>query len=181
MRIPRVYCEIELVVGQSVELPINTMHHLCNVLRRNSKDAIIIFNGKGGSYQAALEIISKKKALAHIIEFNNDNAQSVLELHLAQSLIKSDKMDYVIQKSVELGVSTITPVLVERKSVNYPSSRLDKKIKHWQQIAIHASEQSGRTDIVKICEPVTIDTWTKRTTSQLSLILNPHSEKTLLT
>ena len=153
MRIPRIYQPVSLKAGTVIELEKSASHHLTRVLRLRQGAQIILFNGRGGEYTASLNI-DGKKVHASINQFIDINRESPLEITLLQGISKGDRMDFAIQKSVELGVRKIVPVICQRTVVNLQHDRLEKKIQHWQGIIINACEQSGRTQLPTLCPPV---------------------------
>ncbi len=150
MRIHRFYTEQKLDCGQSITLAKPVAHHCIQVLRYQVGDLLVVFNGDGRDYLARIETIDGKKAVASIESANKPDNESPLSIHLYQSVAKGDKMDLLIQKCVELGVSSITPVFSERSNVKLEPKRLEKKLLHWQAVAISACEQSGRTLVPKV-------------------------------
>jgi 16S rRNA (uracil1498-N3)-methyltransferase len=185
MRIPRIYQHQPLVSGRSVELDERAFKHLVHVLRFTEGRDLVLFNGSGGEYHARLTSISKRGAKADILSFHELNRESPLDIHLAQCISKGDRFDFAIQKAVELGVSSITPVISARSQVKMNDERRDKKSHHWQQIAISASEQSGRTLVPLINEPTgladCLATWQANKQIDNRLILHPESGSGLST
>lgn len=153
MRIPRIYQALAFSVGQQLELDKTAAHHLTRVLRMQENQPIVLFNGMGGEYTARLALHGKT-VIAHIIEFIDRNSESPLKITLLQGISKGERMDICIQKAVELGVDKIVPVICQRTVVNIKGDRVDKKLHHWQGIVINACEQSGRTHIPQLLEPV---------------------------
>ncbi len=155
----RVYQDIALVVDQSLELSEAASHYLMRVLRVQVGDRVTIFNGLGGEYQACIKSLSKRHVTVQLVGFDDVHSESPLQLELGQALLRGDKMDWVIQKAVELGVSVITPLLTERVSIKLHSDRLQKRLNHWQGIAISACEQSGRCHVPVIHMPIDVSVW----------------------
>ncbi len=154
MRTTRIYCpEISLAQHQ-FELSDTASSHICKVLRLNSGDPLILFDGKGNSYNATLEIASRKKALVLVHNVLIENTESCLSLHLGLGMSKGDRMDYAIQKAVEVGVTHITPLKTKFSVIKLDEDRQQKKLQHWSGIIIHACEQSGRT-ILPALNPIT--------------------------
>jgi 16S rRNA (uracil1498-N3)-methyltransferase len=148
----RLYQNTALSVGNSIELSKDNSHHLNKVLRFPDGKNITIFNGDGFDYNATVQMLEKITSLSIVSKLKNDS-ESKLNLILAQGIAKGEKMDFLIQKAVELGVSSIIPMQLERCVVRLKGDRAQKKIEHWQKIANHACEQSGRAVIVNICQP----------------------------
>ncbi|VAW64157.1 16S rRNA (uracil(1498)-N(3))-methyltransferase [hydrothermal vent metagenome] len=177
MRNIRVYYSEQFETGQAYSLEKATSHYLLRVLRLKEQQAFTLFDGKGCEYHAQLEI-SGKTAIAHIESSSHLSTESNLKIHLLQGISKGDRMDFVIQKSVELGVHKITPVICERTVVNLKGDRLEKKRQHWNNIAISACEQSGRNHLPEISVIKQLDEILQEGNSQLKLLLNPLSKQT---
>ena len=140
MRIPRLYSDQTLAVGSIGELKDNTAHYIHNVLRMDSGRPILLFNGTGGEYSANLIRVSKKIVTFEVTGFIEGDRESKLHSHLAIGISRGDKMDFVLQKATELGVSAITPLVTERTEVKLSGERLQKKMQHWQQVVISACQ-----------------------------------------
>ncbi|MBS0349991.1 MAG: 16S rRNA (uracil(1498)-N(3))-methyltransferase [Proteobacteria bacterium] len=125
-------------------------HHLLSVLRLKEGEPLQVFNGEGGSFSARLDGRRKKLAVIQIHEFDPSETESPLSIHLGQVISRAERMDFTIQKSVELGVNEITPLISERCGVRLKEQRLENRLEHWSKIAISASEQSGRCRVPKI-------------------------------
>ena len=145
MKNPRIYQPIvlSLELGLELDLDENGSHHIGKVLRMQAGDSLRIFNGQGGEYQAIITEVSKKKVCVSLTTFNPDDNISPLDIHLAQVMSRGDRMDYVIQKAVELGVRSITPLTSARCEVRLNPQRQEKRLLQWQQQIISACEQCG--------------------------------------
>ena len=148
----RLYQNTALSLGNSIELSKDNSHHLNKVLRFPDGKNITIFNGDGFDYDAKVQRLKKITSISIVSKLKNDS-ESKLNLTLAQGIAKGEKMDFLIQKAVELGVSNIIPMQLERCVVRLKGDRAQKKIEHWQKIANHACEQSGRSVMVSILPP----------------------------
>lgn len=155
---PRIYLPEPLATGTQLVAPDKIAHYLNNVLRQKSGASIILFNGEGGEFEATLQF-EKKKVIFSIQGYQPIDRESPCEIHLGQSLIRGDRMDFVIQKATELGVTSITPLISEYSVVKLNEARSQKKLLHWQNIAISASEQCGRTKVPVIHEPILLQEW----------------------
>lgn len=153
MRISRLYLPVDLKEGETLPLDERSRHYLLNVMRLKQNAEIIVFNGQGGEYRAII-YDTGKKANINIQQFFNLERESSLNLHLAQGLSKNERMDYTIQKAVELGVTTITPLQTTRSVIQIQDKRIEKRMAHWQGIIISACEQTGRTRIPTLQQPV---------------------------
>lgn len=181
MRNPRIYLEQSFTVGDLVTLSDDAFGHVVRVLRLNDGDVITLFNGTDQEFQASLQDVGKKKANAKITASAQVNNESPLNIHLGQGISRGDRMDFTLQKSVELGVNSITPLFTERCGVKLTGDRLAKKQDQWQKIVIAACEQSGRSFVPKVNAPMFIDDWLKQETQALKLNLHPRAEHSIMT
>lgn len=178
MRIPRIYHQGSIQPGHEYELEQQSAHHLIRVLRLKDNDSLTLFNGLGGEYSAQLKI-ARKKAYALIQQHQPIDRESKLAITLIQGISRGNRMDIVIQKSVELGVSRIIPVICHRTVVNLKAERKEKKIHHWQGILINACEQSGRTAIPQLLPPVLFKDLQQLELPGLKLTLDPYTDQPL--
>ncbi|STZ75769.1 16S rRNA (uracil(1498)-N(3))-methyltransferase [Bergeriella denitrificans] len=146
---PRFYLDSPLAAGQTPDLPDNVVRHL-NVLRLKPGADITLFNGNGKAYPARLTTLEKRRAAAEILGEDERSSESPLDITLVQSVSSGERMDFTLQKSVELGVNTIQPVISERCVVKLAGERADKRIARWQEIVISACEQSGRNTVPQV-------------------------------
>jgi len=174
MKSIRIYQPGQFEAGQSFQLDKTSSNHLIKVLRLKNNFTFNLFNGEGDEFSANLEI-SGKSAIAHIDTKLISNKESDLKIHLLQGISKGDRMDFAIQKSIELGVTSITPVITERTTVNLKDNRADKKQQHWKSIAISACEQSGRNFLPSINPICNLLEAVKNQTEDLRILLNPLS------
>lgn len=147
---PRFFTDCPLADGQTLPLPDTVVRHI-RVLRLHEQDEIVLFNGSGKAFRAMLTSIGKRAAEARIVgEMPSENSESRLHITLIQAVSSGERMDFTIQKSVELGVNTIIPVSAERSVVRLSGERADKRIQRWQEIAVSACEQCGRNIVPNI-------------------------------
>jgi 16S rRNA (uracil1498-N3)-methyltransferase len=173
MSISRIYQDIPLKTDAEIELSAAASHHLARVLRVQLGDAISVFNGEGGEYAAVITAIDKKKVLVKLGEFVPRSAESSLKLYLAQGISRGEKMDYVIQKAVELGATGIVPLITERCNVKLDDERRQKRFQHWQAIVVSACEQSGRNTLPELLPPQTLAQWLPEATADFKWVLAP--------
>jgi len=147
--ISRFYCPIPLQSGRSITLPPEAAHHALRVLRLRSGDEVVLFDGLGGEYPGRLLEATGVLRVA-LGERRDIQREAPLALTLAQALPSGDKMDWVVQKAVELGAKAIHPVEAKRSVVRIKGERADKRRVHWQHVAISACEQSGRNRVPEI-------------------------------
>jgi len=151
----RLYQNTVFNVGDKVSLEKNNEHHLLKVLRFPVGNTITLFNGDGFNYQAIV-ISTKKTYKVEVLSKQKNESESSLDLTLAQGIAKGEKMDFLIQKAVELGVIRIIPIQTEHCVVRLKADKVAKRIDHWQKIANNTCEQSGRSVIVDISLPQTL-------------------------
>jgi 16S rRNA (uracil1498-N3)-methyltransferase len=178
MRSHRFFAEIPLTPGNSIELPSDAAHHCSQVLRYKIDDPLSVFNGDGFDYSAKIKSISKKSCEIQILNKVSPENESPINIHLIQGIARGDKMDLIIQKAVELGVSEVTPLFSERCNVKLDSKRLAKKMQHWQKVMISACEQSGRAVIPKLNPAINIESL-QLSQDNISLILEPSATESL--
>ncbi len=179
MRLTRIYTSTALQKDQNICLDARASNHLLRVLRLKVGDALIVFDGKGGEFLAEITTTTKQSAHVLVQQARPSIPASLLSIHLGQAISRGEKMDYTIQKAVELGVKTITPLFTERGGVKLAAERLENKLAHWQQIAISACEQSGRSDLPTIALAQPLSTWLTQRTENCKLILDPGHNKQL--
>lgn len=178
MRVSRLYLPVLLNVGQQLTLDDDSAHYLRTVLRLKQDAEIVLFNGKGGEYLAGLAEVSRKSVRVNIREWLERNVESSLTVVLGLGISRGDRMDWAIQKSVELGVNTIAPLITSRCNVQVKGEKEAQKLGHWQKIAQHASEQSGRTEVPPLNPIAELGEWAL-TQQGLKIFLDPYSELTL--
>ena len=157
-----------LPIGGSVELTESIAHHWCRVLRANIGDQGILFDGFGGEYQVQLQTISKKHATATLITHINDDRSAPLLTKIGLVISRGERMDYAIQKSTELGVTAIQLLSSHHGEVNLKPAQVEKKLAHWQQVAIAACEQCGLNRPPVILAPLSINDWLKSATTAMN-------------
>lgn len=161
---PRFYCSVPLQPHQSVVLPADTAHYARRVLRLKPGSTIILFDGLGGEYPAQLDVQgSETRALtgAH----HPREAELAGDINLVQGLATADKMDWIIEKSVELGAKSVIPITAQRSVLQLRGERLEKRMQHWRRVAQSASEQCGRNRVLTVERPCTLDVFLSRHTA----------------
>ena len=146
---PRFYVDFALSPDSVVELPDNVVRHL-NVLRVKNTEEIVLFNGNGKAYPALPEVLEKRCVSVRILREEATDNESPLNITLVQAVSAAERMDFTLQKSVELGVAEIRPVISERCVVRLSGERAEKRVARWQEIVVSACEQSGRNIVPKV-------------------------------
>ena len=181
MRNPRIYQQSQFALNETVTLSDDAFGHVVRVLRLKNGDTITMFNGSEPfQYTTTLCNVSKKSAQVKVISQEENNSESPLNIHLGQGISRGDRMDFTLQKSVELGVNSITPLFTERCGVKLNAERMEKKRQQWQKIVISACEQSGRTSVPIVAEPILLADWLAQQTSALKINLHPKAEHSIM-
>lgn len=175
---PRFFIEADLNVNTTVELTETVFHHWVKVLRAQVGESATLFNGQGGEYEVTLSEVSKKSASVDVNAFNPANRSPKFQALLGQVMSKGDRMDYAIQKAVELGVSEIQLLTSERCEMRLKYDRDQKKLDHWQGVAIAACEQCGLNIVPKILAPISLDKWLATNLPKTKLVLAPNKDQT---
>ena len=153
MRLTRVYVDAPLGVGLLVELPEHVNGHLVRVLRLREGDPCVLFNGDGHDYEGRITNIGKRGVQAEIVSTRRIDNESPLSITLLQGIARGEKMDLILQKATELGVTRIIPVHSERSAVKLEGARAAKRLAHWRGVVASACEQSGRAVLPDVSEP----------------------------
>lgn len=177
MRFHRIYYPFVAELGQSLIIENDKAHYLRNVLRLKVGNTIKIFNHLHQEFIAELIGVNKKTIEINLTKIIAPIAPSKLNITLVQSLSKGERMDYTVQKATELGITTIQPITSEYCEVKLKGRRLEKKLKHWENICVSACEQSFRADIPKILPPISIQDYCK--TQHQGILLEPGKSKTI--
>jgi 16S rRNA (uracil1498-N3)-methyltransferase len=184
MRNPRIFqatnASTSFEIGEVISLNDDAFGHVVRVLRLTNEAAITLFNGDGYEYSGELINVSKKSAAVKITAAVKKNNESPLNIHLGQGISRGDRMDFTLQKAVELGVNTITPLFTERCGVKLNKERLAKKCEQWQKIVISACEQSGRCTVPVVNTPEHLADWLQQKTSALKLNLHPKAQHSIM-
>lgn len=181
MSLPRFYCPPPLPAEGMLELPREAAHHAHRVLRLRVNDAVQIFDGSGRALDGKISEINAKRVLLHELQTCLDDAESPLRIILAQSMCSSEKMDWVVQKATELGASAIQPVQTKRSVAKLSGERADKRLAHWNSVAISACEQCGRNTLPQIGMPQDFGAWLSEVRGQggAKFMLHPEGSSPL--
>ncbi len=158
MRVTRCPIDLPLQAGQTLPLPEEAANHLVRVMRLREGDGCVLFNGDGHDYAATVRGISKREVLVHVERAEQVNNESPLSITLLQGIARGEKMDLILQKATELGVTAIVPVNAERTEVKLDAARAEKRIAHWRSVIGSACGQSGRARIPALSAPQALAT-----------------------
>ena len=181
MRIPRIYHPEPLNANQLVALTDDAANHVGRVLRMGPDQLVQLFDGSNQVFEARITHADKKSVQVQVLSATEDDRESPLHLHLGQVMSRGEKMEFTIQKSIELGVNVITPLFSERCGVKLDAERLNKKIQQWQKIAIAACEQCGRNRVPEIRPAMDLADWCAEPEAGLKLNLHPRASQSINT
>ena len=159
MRTTRIHVEQPLALGAELALPAQAAEHVARVLRMNAGDALTVFNGDGFDYTTTLTSVGKRDVMVHVDGREAVANESPLRLTLAQAVARGEKMDLIVQKATELGVSRIVPLFTERSEVKLDAARAEKRLQHWRAVVASACEQSGRVRVPEVLPAVSLQAW----------------------
>lgn len=179
MHIPRIYLSQSLSENSTVELESTAAHHIATVMRMKVGRSITLFNGvphEGvlGEFEATLAYVSKKSVAVAVGKFVERKTESPLSVELGVCLIKNDRMDWLLQKATEMGVTSVYPLWSEYTDVKIHHEKIEKKLHHWQKIIINACEQSERVTIPTVHLPQKIEDWMHSTKAEKKCVLHPY-------
>jgi len=175
---PRFYCPLPLSAGLVIDLPETVAHHL-HVVRQQAGAQLTLFNGEGGQYIATLLDVGKRRASARVDAFEAVEVELGYAITLAQALPEASKMDWIIEKAVELGVAAITPLAAQRCVTRLSGERAEKRQAHWQGIIVAASEQSGRNRLANLSALEDFGKWLAQPAAAPRILLSPRGTETL--
>jgi 16S rRNA (uracil1498-N3)-methyltransferase len=178
MSLPRFYLDQPLAPGARFNLPPGPARHAARALRLAVDDSIILFNGSGGEHTARIERIQKDEVAVSLTGFAGIERESRLRVMLAQGISSGERMDYTLQKAVELGVAAIQPIAAKRSVVKLAGERADKRVAHWQGVVASACEQCGRNQVPLVSPPLTLANWLSQASGRL-LFLSPLADARL--
>lgn len=181
MRIPRIYHPQLLSEQSDVQLDADAANHIGRVLRMAAGQSLSLFDGSNYEFSATILSVNKKHVRVRVAQKKCNDLESPLHLHLGQVLSRGEKMEFTIQKSIELGVNIITPLLSERCGVKLDPERMAKKCQQWQKIAIAACEQCGRNQLPLIRPVMSLTQWCSEQNDDLKLNLHPAASQSINT
>jgi 16S rRNA (uracil1498-N3)-methyltransferase len=175
---PRFYCPQPLAAGAIVDLPEAVAHHL-HVVRMQPGDTMTLFDGRGGQYLASLFEVGKKRASARVGEHQAVEAELPYSITLAQGLPEGSKMDWIIEKAVELGVAALQPLAAQRSVVRLSGERAEKRHAHWQGVIVAASEQCGRNRLAGLAPVMDFNRFMALPDEQPRILFSPRASQSL--
>ncbi|MCA1926093.1 MAG: 16S rRNA (uracil(1498)-N(3))-methyltransferase [Thiobacillus sp.] len=177
MPAPRFYLDLPLACGARFTLPPGPARHAARALRLSEGSPVTLFNGCGGEYEARIDRIHKDEVAVSIAAHRAVERESRLRVVLAQGISSGERMDYTLQKAVELGVAAIQPLATRRSVVKLAGERSDRRVAHWQGVVASACEQCGRNRLPPVSPPLALATWLGNQTPGRLLFLSPHAKR----
>jgi 16S rRNA (uracil1498-N3)-methyltransferase len=174
MPTPRIHCELKLGPGAQFALSPEAAQHVAKALRMKAGDALVVFDGRGGEYEATIQRIEKDRVDVKTGAWREADLEAPLAVGLVQGVPEADKMDWIIQKATELGVAWIQPVTCERSVVRLSGERAARRESHWQRVAIAAAEQCGRSRVPDVRPTLAFVTWVAQDERHARWLLDPH-------
>jgi 16S rRNA (uracil1498-N3)-methyltransferase len=175
---PRFHCPLPLAVGDLLALPDHVAHHI-QVIRLQAGAMVTLFNGDGNEYYATITLLEKKRVTVEVKTCTARSVELPYAITLAQALPESSKMDWIIEKAVELGVAGVQPLSAQRCVVRLSAERAEKRQSHWQGIIVSASEQSGRNRLAQLAPVTDFSRWIARHDIHKRILLSPRADQSL--
>ena len=158
---PRFYCPTPLATGLALSLPAGAARHV-QVLRLQPGDVITLFNGEGGEFDATVTRMGRSDVEVEVGAHHAVEREAARAVHLLAGITANERMDWLVEKATELGVASITPLVAERSVLKLKGERAEKKLAHWQGVAVAAAEQCGRNRVPTVHPAVTLTEWVKK-------------------
>jgi 16S rRNA (uracil1498-N3)-methyltransferase len=157
--VPRIFCDARLGPGAQFSLAPDAAQHVARALRLKTGDELTLFDGRGGEYEATIQRIDRDRVDVKVGAWRDVEREASLRVGLVQGLPEADKMDWIIQKAVELGVGWIQPIVCDRSVVRLSGERAERREYHWKRVAVAACEQSGRNQLPDVRPTLTFQAW----------------------
>jgi 16S rRNA (uracil1498-N3)-methyltransferase len=180
MRSPRVYHPDRLQIGRDATLDEASSHHLGRVLRMKVGDDVVLFDGAGGEYRALIRGMERSGVRVRVEAFEDVERESGLEIGLVQAVSAGERMEFTLQKSVELGAAWIQPILARRSKVRLEGERAERRVAHWQRVVNAACEQCGRNRVPRVRPLLEFTAWLgEPAAARHRLMLQPAADRRL--
>jgi len=175
-RIPRLFTHAALRAGATTQLPELAAHHAVHVLRLREGEAVTLFDGRGGEYDARIAAIARLRVTLEVLAHRALERESPLAVTLVQGVSAGEKMDFTVQKATELGVAALQPVVAARSTGRIAGERAAQKRAHWQRVVIAACEQCGRNRVPEVRAPLALEEYVRSAAPADGLLLSPESQ-----
>jgi 16S rRNA (uracil1498-N3)-methyltransferase len=176
---PRIFCDARLGPGAQFSLSDDAANHIAKALRLQAGDTLVVFDGRGGEYEAVIQRIDRGRVDVKTAAFRDIERESPLEVRLVQGLPEADKMDWILQKAVELGAAGVQPVVCDRSVVRLSGDRAARRQSHWQRVVIAACEQCGRNRVPALGPTLAFRDWAAQAPPARRWMLMPGATRTL--
>jgi 16S rRNA (uracil1498-N3)-methyltransferase len=168
----RFYAPPSQIEGSCITLDADEAHHLVRVLRLSEGDCVFAFDGQGSEWECEIARVGRREVELNLLRQITDSVESPLHLTLAQALIKGDRFDLIVQKSTELGVARIVPLITDHSEIRRVEERAERVLQRWRRIALEALKQCGRRKLVEIVEPIHFADFCRNNTGKVNLMLS---------
>jgi 16S rRNA (uracil1498-N3)-methyltransferase len=179
MASPRIFCDFRLGPGAQFPLPQDAANHVGRALRLRPGDALVVFDGRGGEYEAVIQRIDRDRVEVKTGAYHAEDREAPIEVGLVQGLPEADKMDWILQKSVELGIAWVQPVVCERSVVRLSGERAARREAHWQRVVVAACEQCGRNRVPALRPTLAFRDWAAQPSQAARWMLAPGAGESL--
>lgn len=166
---PRIHCPAPLKPGEVLDLPPEAGRHV-QVLRMQPGQALTLFDGRGGEWQATIERMGRSEVSVRVGDHDPIEREAPVQVHLALGIPANERMDWLVEKATELGVASLQPLLTERSVVRLEGDRARKRQEHWQAVAVAACEQCGRNRVPTVHAPIALAAWQPPTGPQRAML-----------
>lgn len=180
MASPRIFCDVRLGPGAQFALAEDAANHLAKSLRLSAGDSLVVFDGRGGEYEAVILRIDRGRVEVKTGAFRDADREPPFETGLVQGLPEADKMDWILQKSVELGASWVQPVVCDRSVVRLSGDRAARRESHWQRVMVAACEQCGRNRVPALKPTLAFRDWAAQASAGHRWMLSPGAAESLV-
>ena len=177
---PRIFCDARLGPGAQFALSDDAANHIAKALRLSAGDALVVFDGRGGEYEAVIQRVDRGRVDVKTGAFRDVERESPVEVGLVQGLPEADKMDWILQKAVELGAAWVQPVVCDRSVVRLSGDRAARRQSHWQRVIIAACEQCGRNRVPALGATLAFRDWAAQASDARRWMLMPGAGETLV-
>ena len=179
MRTARIFVDAPLSVGATLSLDAKAHHRVAHVLRTQPGQSLVVFNGWGGEYQATLDYLDRRTSIVSIGTYYDCERESHLRSTLLQGICARERMDFALQKCAELGITSIQPLHCARSSMTPDTKRLKRRMSHWKSVIVSACEQSGRTRVPELLDPLTLQEGLLRVSRDPAIAMDPSATRTI--
>jgi 16S rRNA (uracil1498-N3)-methyltransferase len=174
--VPRIFCDARLGPGAQLSLAPDAAQHVARALRLKTGDPLTLFDGRGGEYEATIQRIDRDRVDVKVGAWRDVEREARVQVGLVQGLPEADKMDWIIQKAVELGAAWIQPIVCDRSVVRLSGERAERRESHWKRVAVAACQQSGRNAVPDVRPTLTFQAWMTAESSTRRWLLAPEAE-----